>query len=146
MGEVSDYSHNHWPKSLFYAENIHDFSIVGPGLIHGKGLSLGQGGTRGDYAGFKAEQPGAGKKAISLKNCRNVLLRDFSILKEGHFAILATGVDNITIDNLMIDTDRDGMDIDCFRNVRVSNCTVNSPWDGRKTIVPDRAVVLLVMR
>jgi polygalacturonase len=28
-----------------------------------------------------------------------------------------------------IDTDRDGIDIDCCQNVRVSNCTVNSPWD-----------------
>jgi thioredoxin reductase (NADPH) len=50
-------------------------------------------------------------------------------LEGGHFAILATGIDNLTIDNLVIDTDRDGMDVDCCRNVRVSNCTVNSPWD-----------------
>jgi len=56
-------------------------------------------------------------------------LRDFSILKGGHFGLLLTGVDNLTIDNLTIDTDRDGMDIDCCRNVHVSNCTVNSPWD-----------------
>ena len=49
--------------------------------------------------------------------------------KGGHFAVLATGVDNLTLDNLLIDTDRDGLDIDCCRNVRVSNCTVNSPWD-----------------
>jgi polygalacturonase len=51
------------------------------------------------------------------------------MLKGGHFALLLTGVDNLTIDNLVIDTDRDGMDIDCCQNVRVSNCTVNSPWD-----------------
>jgi polygalacturonase len=68
-------------------------------------------------------------KAIALKNCRNVILRDFSILHGGHFGILATGVDNLTIDNLKIDTNRDGMDIDCCRNVRIANCSVNSPWD-----------------
>ena len=56
-----------------------------------------------------------------------VTLRDFSILQGGWFGILATGVDNLTIDNLIIDTNRDGMDIDCCKNVRVSNCTVNSP-------------------
>ena len=67
--------------------------------------------------------------AIAMKNCRNVIFRDFSILKGGHFGLLLTGVDNLTIDNLKIDTDRDGMDIDCCRNVRVSNCTVNLPWD-----------------
>lgn len=53
----------------------------------------------------------------------------FSVLKGGHFALLATGVDNLTVNNLLIDTDRDGMDLDCCRNVRVSNCTLNSPWD-----------------
>lgn len=72
---------------------------------------------------------GAGNKAIALKNCRNVTLRDFSVLHGGHFAVLATGVDNLTIDNLVIDTNRDGMDIDACSNVRISNCSVNSPWD-----------------
>ena len=84
---------------------------------------------RGNYPMYQAEQAGVGNKAIALKNCHNVLLRDFSMLKGGHFALLLTGVDNLTIDNLKIDTDRDGMDIDCCQNVRVSNCTVNSPWD-----------------
>src|SRR6185437_14337180 len=124
-----DYGHNHWHNSLFVGENISDFSIQGPGLIHGAGLSHGSRGTRGNYPTFIAEQAGVGNKSIALKNCRNVLLRDFSVLKGGHFALLATGVDNMTLDNVRVDTDRDGFDIDCCRNVRVSNCTVNSPWD-----------------
>ncbi len=127
--QYQDYGHNHWPNSLFYGENISDFAILGPGLIYGKGLSFGSKGTRGNYPTYTAEQPGVGNKAIALKNCHNVLLRDFSVLKGGHFALLATGVENMTLDNLRIDTDRDGFDIDCCRNVRVSNCTVNSPWD-----------------
>jgi polygalacturonase len=149
-----DYGHNHWHNSLIWGESINDVSITGPGLIFGKGLSFGagpgrppgappartprspiEGGTavvrppRGNYTMFQAEQPGVGNKAIALKNCRNVLFRDFSILKGGHFGLLLTGVDNLTVDNLTIDTDRDGIDIDCCRNVRVSNCFVNSPWD-----------------
>ena len=72
---------------------------------------------------------GVGNKAIALKNCRNVTLKDFTIYHGGHFAILAMATDNMTIDNLTIDTNRDGMDIDCCVNVRVSNCSVNSPWD-----------------
>ncbi len=85
--------------------------------------------ARGNYPVYQAEQAGVGNKAIALKNCRNVLFRDFSILKGGHFGFLLTGVDNLTIDNIKIDTDRDGIDIDCCKNVHVSNCTVNSPWD-----------------
>jgi polygalacturonase len=125
-----DYGHNHWHNSLMWGEGLHDFSITGPGLIWGKGLSFGANRTaRGTYPTYNAEQPGVGNKAIALKNCRNVILRDFSMLKGGHFCLLLTGVDNLTIDNLKIDTDRDGIDIDCCQNVRVSNCTVNSPWD-----------------
>jgi len=118
-----DYGHNHWHNSLIWGEGIDGVSIGGPGLIWGKGLSRGWG------AGPVAEHAGVANKAIALKNCRNVILRDFSILHGGHFGILATGVDNLTIDNLKIDTNRDGMDIDCCRNVRIANCSVNSPWD-----------------
>ena len=125
-----DYGHNHWHNSLIWGEDISDFSITGPGLIWGRGLSFGAGrAARGGYPIYSAEQAGVGNKAIALKNCRNVTLRDFSILKGGHFGMLLTGVDNLTIDNLKIDTDRDGMDIDCCKNVRVSNTIVNSPWD-----------------
>jgi polygalacturonase len=116
-----DFGHNHWHNSLMWGEDIHDLSITGPGLIWGRGLSAGHHNlTLAD---------GVGNKAIAMKNCRNVIFRDFSILKGGHFGLLLTGVDNVTIDNLKIDTDRDGIDIDCCRNVRVSNCTVNSPED-----------------
>jgi polygalacturonase len=121
--KYQDFGHNHWHNSLIWGEGLENVSIVGPGLIWGRGLSKGYG------PGPKAEAPGVANKAIALKNCRNVLLRDFSILHGGHFGILATGVDNLTVDNLKIDTNRDGMDIDCCRNLRVSNCSVNSPWD-----------------
>ena len=70
-----------------------------------------------------------GNKAIALKLCKNVLIRDVTIFHGGHFAILVTGCDNLTIDNVTMDTDRDGMDIDCCRNTMVSNCRVNSPGD-----------------
>lgn len=123
LDKYQDYGHSHFHNSLIWGEDLSDISILGPGLIYGKGLSKGTG------PGLRAEDPHVGNKSISLKNCRNVTLRDFGILQGGHFGILATGVDNFTIDNLRIDTNRDGMDIDCCRNVRVSNCTVNSPWD-----------------
>ena len=116
-----DFGHSHWHNSLIWGEDLQNISIEGQGLIWGKGLS------RGDRD--LALAAGVGNKSISLKNCRNVTLRDISILHGGHFAILATGVDNLTVDNLKIDTNRDAIDVDCCRNVRISNCSVNSPWD-----------------
>jgi polygalacturonase len=123
-----DYGHNHWHNSLIWGEGLDGVSITGPGLIWGKGLSRGWDWAK-DEGMPDATKPGVGNKAIALKNCRNVLLRDFRILTGGHFGLLATGVDNLTVDNLLIDTNRDGMDFDCCKNVRVLNCTVNSPWD-----------------
>jgi polygalacturonase len=121
-----DFGHSHFHNSLICGEDVHDVAILGPGLIWGRGLSrdaLAIGGQPSALA------TGTADKAIALKNCRNVTLRDFSILAGGHFAVLATGVDNLTIDNLTIDTNRDGIDIDSCRKVRVTNCRVNSPHD-----------------
>ncbi len=123
--QFQDFGRNHWHNSLIWGEGIHDVAILGTGLILGKGLSRGN----SDADLPIEEQPGVGNKAIALKNCHNVVLRDFSILSAGHFGLLATGVDNLTIADLRIDTIRDGMNIDCCRNVRISNCSVNSPWD-----------------
>jgi len=81
------------------------------------------------YPGNDTLPAGVGNKAIALKNCRGVIFRDFTIYHGGHFGILATGVDNWTCDNLKIDTNRDGIDFDCCQNVRVANCSVNSPYD-----------------
>jgi hypothetical protein len=116
--EYQDFGHSHWHNSLIWGENLTDIAIVGLGRIHGDGLLRGA-----------STRPGTANKAIALKLCRNVVLRDFSVLLGGHFALLATGVDNLTIDNLKIDTNRDALDIDGCRNVRISNCTINSPND-----------------
>lgn len=116
--QYQDYGHSHWHNSLIVGENLQNISITGPGIINGQGLLR-----------FASAKRPWGNKAIGLKNCRNVILKDFTILYGGHFGILATGVDNLTIDNLKMDTNRDGMDIDCCQNVRISNCTINSPYD-----------------
>lgn len=116
--KYQDFGHSHWQNSLIWGIGLENVSILGPGTIYGKGLTRG-----GPY------RAPVGNKAIALKLCRNVILKDFTILYGGHFGILATGVDNMTIDNLKIDTNRDGIDVDACSNVRISNCTVNSPWD-----------------
>jgi polygalacturonase len=127
-----DFGHSHWRNSLLWGIGLENVTIEGPGLIHGLGLDCGfdrfADPARGEQP-YRANPPGSGNKAIALRDCRNVTLRDFRMLHGGWFAILATGVDNLVIDNLLIDTNRDGMDIDACRNVRVSRCSVNSPWD-----------------
>ncbi|HJZ81390.1 MAG TPA: glycosyl hydrolase family 28-related protein, partial [Pyrinomonadaceae bacterium] len=124
--QYQDFGHSHWRNSLIWGENLQNVSILGPGKIWGKGLvrSGGQSRTQQQNDALTANranepktpfgypnprdavEPGWGNKAISLKLCRNVNIRDITIFHGGHFAILATGVDNLTIDNVKIDTNR----------------------------------------
>ena len=87
--KFQDFGHSYWKNSLIYGDSLRNIAITGEGLIWGKGLQTHD----------KPELIGSGNKAIALKNCVNVTIQDISILHGGHFCILATGVDNITIDN-----------------------------------------------
>lgn len=113
-----DFGHSHWMNSLIWGIELENIAITGHGRIDGRGL------TREE-----SRLPGVGNKAVSLKLCKNVTIKDIQMVNCGHFALLATGVDNMTLHNIWIDTNRDGFDIDCCRNVRISDCSVNSPWD-----------------
>jgi polygalacturonase len=117
--QYQDFGHSHWHNSLMWGENLVNVAIVGPGMIDGNGLAYNPPGA--------AE--GIGNKAFALKNCRNVILRDVTFYRSGHFSILATAVDNFTIDNVKFDTNRDAIDVVSCKNVRISNCYVNSPYD-----------------
>jgi polygalacturonase len=109
-----DFGHSHWRNSLIWGIGLENVAIVGPGLIDGRGLTRrsprprrpvqsgdtpvslggGQSATKISSPLGEDDHPsvmnGLGNKAISLKLCRNILLRDISILNGGHFALLAT--------------------------------------------------------
>ena len=135
-----DEGHTYFHNSLIWGENLTNVSITGQGMINGGAM-------------IKGDKPlDYGNKSIVLKNCRSILIRDVTIFHGGHFAILTTGCDNLTIDNVTIDTNRDGIDIDCCRNTMVSNCRINSPSDdgfcpkstyalGRRVITENLTIV-----
>ena len=164
--QFQDFGHSRFRNSLIWGENLLHVSILGPGIIYGRGLSRGNGrialpvgevapqapgnlpdvleadgvieplkdpsiqpGEFGYPHALDVLPAGVGNKAIALRECRNVIIRDVTILHGGHFAILAAACDGVTVDNVFIDTNRDGIDIDACANVRVANCSVNSPWD-----------------
>ncbi len=114
---LQDFGHSHWRASLIWGENLTNISILGPGRIDGRGLVPRMDAT---------SPPGTGDKAIALKLCRGVTIRDVTTVAGGHIAILATGVDTLTIHNVTIDTIRDGINIDSCRNVHISQAMVNS--------------------
>jgi len=147
--QFQDFGITHVHNSLIYADGARNIALVGHGMLHGAALEREGPGdrwhNRPDWRspreqGLTPEQArlldprerqmqGRANKTIGLMRCRGVLLRDFTILQGGHFGVIAHGVSNMTVDNLTIDTDRDGIDIDCCRDVRVTNCVVNAPKD-----------------
>ena len=132
-----DGGHCYFHNSLIWGENLTNVFITGHGIINGGGLDRDP-KILDEMCGYKHfltpdtntfPPVRIGNKSIALKLCKNVLIRDVTIFHGGHFAVLVTGCDNLTVDNVTIDTDRDGIDIDCCRNTMVSNCRVNSPRD-----------------
>ena len=124
--EYQDGGHTYFHNSLIWAEGQQNVSITGHGMIDGEGLTKRDAEKAGNVQGGSI---GTGDKAIALKLCRNVTIRDITIFRGGHFAIITTGCDIGTIDNVTIDTNRDGIDIDCCKYFTVSNTKVNTPND-----------------
>ncbi len=140
-----DGGHTYFHNSLIWGEGLTNVFITGHGMISGGGLVSGDGqearrsnfmdigrtnaATRRGGASTNAWPERLGNKAIALKLCRNVVLRDITIFHGGHFAIITTGCDGVTVDNVTMDTNRDGIDLDCCRNTTVSNCRINAPID-----------------
>lgn len=124
--EYQDGGHTYFHNSLIWAEGEKNVSITGHGMIDGKGLTHKDTENSGNIQGGSI---GTGDKAIALKLCRQVTIRDITIYRGGHFGIIMTGCDLSTIDNVTIDTNRDGFDIDCCKYMTITNCRINTPRD-----------------
>ncbi len=121
-----DGGHTYFKNSLIYAIGQEHISITGRGMIDGQGLTKKDTEKAGVLNGGNI---GTGDKAIAFKLCRNILIRDVTIYRGGHFGIILTGCELGTVDNVTIDTNRDGFDIDCCKYLTVSNCKINTPRD-----------------
>ncbi|MDD4361849.1 MAG: glycosyl hydrolase family 28-related protein, partial [Bacteroidales bacterium] len=70
-----DFGHSHWQNSLIWGIGLRNIRISGFGSIYGYGLSREE-----------SRLPGVANKAIALKECINVDIRDISMIRCGHFA------------------------------------------------------------
>lgn len=144
---LQDQGHSHWANSLIYGIDIENVTISGPGLIDGSYVDGGNGYVVNVLSGSDpsevsnrtlaldidalsdAQKLRVGNKAIALLRANNVVMRDFSMLNGGHFAIIGTEVTNWTMDNMIVDTNRDALDVDSSQNVTVRKSVFNSLTD-----------------
>ena len=117
-GNYQDFGHSHWMNSLVWGIDLENIKIIGKGMFDGTDV-LSRGEQRVGVAS-------GANKAIALKNCKNVTFKDFKVLMGGHFAFLLTGVDNLVMNKITADTNRDAFDIDCCEHVKITDCDVNS--------------------
>lgn len=71
-----DGGHSYFKNSLIYAIGANNVSITGRGMIDGEGLTRRDTEKGGKLQGGNI---GTGDKAIALKQCRNILIRDVTI-------------------------------------------------------------------
>lgn len=115
---------------LITARRAENIAILGPGALNGQGTK-----DLGRRPGFADEpRPKFRTGVMVLDECRNVLLRDFTILFSDAWSChLLTCqkvvVDGITILNNYFRTNSDGIDPDSCRDVRISNCHVTAGDD-----------------
>lgn len=115
-----DFGHSHWHNSLIWGEGLENVTICGEGLIDGTDVL-----TRGSGKSKKSKVIVA-NKALAMKNCKGVTIRGVRFLNCGHFSMLLTGVDRLLIEDVIADTNRDGIDIDCCEDVVVRRCQINT--------------------
>ncbi len=137
---LQDHGHTYFANSMFYGADLENIMIYGEGLIDGSQIDaetgkreyvlLGGDPLEPEYRNEKGHRgEWFGNKCIALLRCKNVVLKDFSLVIGGHFAIIAEGVTNMLLENLLVDTTRDALDVDCCQDVTVRNCTFNSLTD-----------------
>lgn len=124
---ASTKSHDYGSKTsgkLLTAREAEHVAVVGMGTIHGQGTA-----DYGRRPGVREERPSFRTGIALFEGCRNVAVRDVTILYSDawtlHFRRCDTVfVDGVTIRNNYFRTNSDGIDPNSCRNVHISNCHI----------------------
>ncbi len=111
---------------VIYAEDADNISITGSGIIDGNGKDYFQQGKPQNHRPY----------LVRLVNCTHVTIRDIKMMWSANWTCHLLGCRNVLVDGLEILTtfddsgNRDGIDIDCCRDVTITNCRVISGDDA----------------
>jgi hypothetical protein len=109
---------------MVFAEGAKNISITGQGTMHGNGLKNFQKSNPQNQRPFM----------VRLVNCENVLIRDIYLLESANWTLHLLGCRDVNIDGVVIengvDSNRDGLDIDCCERVTVANCRFSTGDDA----------------
>ncbi len=148
--------HNDHPAGVFYTEDSENVSITGPGKIFGQGMQFMYPDSAKVIRGevnqyirqkfdFRKVESGIGDgpvmpkeryhQMIIFSNCRQVTLKDFSVVDAPYWTFLIVHCDRVTVTGISIDNNllipnSDGLDIISSSNVNVSGCIITCGDDA----------------
>ena len=134
---------NRW-LSLILADSQSNISITGKGKIDGQGRRLALnidslfyiGQLDSVYYNFIEVRPShlVRPQLIEFVRCKNILVKNITLLNAACWVQTYDQCTNIILDSIIVNSDaywnNDGIDIQDCRNVRITNCYVNSADDG----------------
>lgn len=109
--------------------------ISGPGKIDGNSPAFTVAPGGGSYMA-KKDIPWRPSQMLFFVGCTNVRLKDLELADSPYWNCFFYGCDNVKVEGLDIHSRRkpvsyngDGLDIDCCRNVSISDCKINTSDD-----------------
>lgn len=114
---------------VIYADGAHDIAVTGSGWLDGNDMAYVT-----EVGPYIYKCPESRPFLMVLKNCRHVLLRDFTLSNSAFWTLRLLGCDDALLDGLRIDGDmrmpnNDGIDIDRSSNVRIRGCDISTGDD-----------------
>jgi polygalacturonase len=103
-------------RALIYAANVEHIGIIGPGRIEGN-------------PAVAAPQNPRGSVVLEPISCNDVRWENFTVTQGGNWATHPTYCADVEIKNVKIIGNRDGIDVDSCKNVRIENCDINTGDD-----------------
>jgi polygalacturonase len=104
-------------RALIYSANVDHTGIIGPGRIEGNPV-------------VAAPQNPRGAVVIEPINCNDIRWEGFTVTQGGNWATHPTYCSDVAIKNLKIIGDRDGIDVDSCKNVRIEGCDIDTGDDS----------------
>jgi hypothetical protein len=104
-------------RALIYSANVDHTGIVGPGRIDGN-------------PAVAAPQNPRGAVVLEPIACDDVRWEGFTVTQGGNWATHPTYCTGVTIKNVTIRGNRDGIDVDSCKNVRIEECDIDTGDDS----------------
>lgn len=116
-----DLSHTTFRLSMFFAENAHNITISGGGIIDMRSVW--------DEKNQRKIIANRGAKVFAFKNCTAISIKDISIMNATDLAVYLAGCTKVHCSGLRLRVHIDGISPDCCDDVLISDCDIESGDD-----------------